>query len=284
MYHDYSVEELRAYSRTAIESLELWGRRLIDDLMTSEYGPDYLHAKLPNGENVISGERLRRLEKRRQDEPHRYLRWVDTLFLDDIRYILCKEIFYQQLFKPALDYVYKQGRKEAEFYLQALEPIRNNLSHANPISIRQAEKAICYSHDFIDGIQEYYKDKGKERMWNVPTILKMTDSLGNQFVHRNNQIEHVFYVGDTYSITAEVDSSFGPTEYDIRWIRRSGHPFDESSNSQQFTITFSDADVNESLSVRCLVTSKKPWHKHDYCDDEMSVNFSVLPREAIEEA
>lgn len=150
MFYNYSMEDLRAYCRTAIESLELWGRRLIDDLMTEEYGIDYLHANLPTGENIISTERLRRLEKRRLDEPQRYLRWVDTLFLDDIRYILCKEMFYQKLFKPALDYIYKQGRKEADFYLQALEPIRNNLSHANPISIRQAEKAVCYSHDFIE--------------------------------------------------------------------------------------------------------------------------------------
>lgn len=281
MYHDYSIEELRAYSRTAIESLELWARRLIDDLMKAEYGENYLHGKLPDGSNIISNERLKMLEKRRQDEPERYLRWVDTLFIDDIRYILCKELFYKQLFKPALDYVYKQGRNEANFYLQALEPIRNNLSHANPISIRQAEKAICYSHDFIDGIQEYYKEKGEERMWNVPTILKMTDSLGNQFVEKNNSINYVFFVGDTYSICAEIDSSFDPAEYDIQWIRRSGYPFKESTNTNRFTISFSDEDVNESLSIRCLVTSKKSWHKYDYCDDEMSVNFSVLPREAI---
>ena len=281
MFYNYSMEDLRAYCRTAIESLELWGRRLIDDLMTEEYGTDYLHAKLPTGENIISTERLRRLEKRRLDEPQRYLRWVDTLFLDDIRYILCKEMFYQKLFKPALDYTYKQGRKEADFYLQALEPIRNNLSHANPISIRQAEKAVCYSHDFIDGIQEYYKDRGKERMWNVPTIMKITDSLGNQFVNRNNHIDQIFYVGDTYSLNAEIDSSFESSEYDIRWIRRSGRPFTESSNSPQFNITFTDEDVNELLSIRCLITSKKNWHKHDYCDDEMSVSFSVLPRECI---
>lgn len=281
MYHNYSTEELRAYSRTAIESLELWARRLIDDLMTSEYGEDYLHTKSPNGDSLIKTERLKMLEKRRQDEPQRYLRWVDTLFLDDIRYILCKEEFYKKLFKPALDYIYKQGRSEADSYLQALEPIRNNLSHANPISIRQAEKAICYSHDFIDGIQEYYKDKGKERMWNVPTILKITDSLGNQFINRSNNIDHTFYVGDTYSLNAEIDSSFEPSEYEIRWIRRSGHPFAESLNSTHFRITFTNADVNESLSIRCLVTSKKSWHKHDYCDDEMSINFSVLPKEAF---
>ncbi len=281
MFYNYSMEDLRAYCRTAIESLELWGRRLIDDLMTEEYGIDYLHANLPTGENIISTERLRRLEKRRLDEPQRYLRWVDTLFLDDIRYILCKEMFYQKLFKPALDYIYKQGRKEADFYLQALEPIRNNLSHANPISIRQAEKAVCYSHDFIDGIQEYYKDRGKERMWNVPTIIKITDSLGNQFVNRNNHIDQIFYVGDTYSLNAEIDSSFESSEYDIRWIRRSGRPFTESSNSPRFIITFTDEDVNEFLSIRCLITSKKNWHKHDYCDDEMSVSFSVLPKECI---
>lgn len=282
IYEACTTEELRAYCRTTIESLELWGRRLINDLMVPEYGEDYLHATLPNGEGLIKAERLRRLEKRRHDEPHRYLRWVDTLFLDDIRYILCKQMFYDKLFKPALDHVYKQGKDEADFYLQAIEPVRNNLSHANPISIRQAEKAICYSHDFIDGIQEYYKEIGRERMWNVPTILKMTDSLGNQFTQRNNQMEHVFYVGDSYALDAEIDSSFSPDEYDISWIRRSGHPFAESSNDPRFRITFKDEDVNQCLSIRCLITSKKNWHKYDYCDDQMSVNLCVLPREAID--
>lgn len=281
IYEACTTEELRSYCRTTIESLELWGRRLIDDLMTLEYGDDYLHVELPNGEGVIKGDRLKRLEQRRQDEPQRFVRWVDTLFLDDIRYILCKELFYKKLFKPALDHVYKQGRDEADYYLQEIEPIRNNLCHATPISIRQAEKAICYCHDFIDGIQEYYKEIGRERMWNVPTIIKMTDSLGNQFFEQHNKINHIFYVGDTYMIDAEIDSSFPSDSYSIRWLRRSGHPFSGSSDAPHFAITFSDEDVNQSLSIRCLVTSNKPWHKMDYCDDEMSVNFTVLPREAI---
>ena len=130
IYEACTTEELRSYCRTTIESLELWGRRLIDDLMTTEYGIDYLHAKLPNGEGVIKNDRLKRLEQRRQDEPQRFVRWVDTLFLDDIRYILCKELFYKRLFKPALDHIYKQGRDEADYYLQEIEPIRNNLCHA----------------------------------------------------------------------------------------------------------------------------------------------------------
>lgn len=275
------MEELRAYCRTTIESMELWGRRLINDLMIPEYGEDYLHAKLPSGEGIIKASRLRSLEERKRNEPERYPRWVDTLFLDDIRYILCKKMFYEKLFKQALKHIYKQGRDEADYYLQAIEPIRNNLCHANPISIRQAEKAICYSHDFIDGIQEYYKEIGKERMWNVPTILKMTDSLGNQYFNRNNNIDHVFYVGDTYSINAEIDSSFATSEYDIRWLRRSGHPFRSSSNDAHFVLTFTEEDVNQSLSIRCLVTSKKSWHRYDYCDDEMSISFTVLPSESI---
>lgn len=275
------MEELRSYCRTTIESMELWGRRLINDLMIPEYGEDYLHAKLPNGEGIIKASRLRSLEERKRNEPERYPRWVDTLFLDDIRYILCKQMFYEKLFKQALKHIYKQGRDEADYYLQAIEPIRNNLCHANPISIRQAEKAICYSHDFIDGIQQYYKEIGKERMWNVPTILKMTDSLGNQYFNRNNTIDHVFYVGETYSINAEIDSSFATSEYDIRWLRRSGHPFCSSSNDTHFVITFAEEDVNQSLSIRCLVTSKKSWHRYDYCDDEMSISFTVLPSESI---
>ena len=103
-----------------------------------------------------------------------------------IIYLLCTDKFYQLMFKDILIHSYPQGNNEAREFLGRLIPIRNKLSHSNPITIREAEKAICYSNDFIDGVKEYYKKEGKDRMYNVPTIIRIIDSLGNEF--NTNQI------------------------------------------------------------------------------------------------
>ena len=63
-------------------------------------------------------------------------------------------------------------------------------------------------------MKQYYKDLGEERMWNVPTITKLSDCLGRKYIPleslgKDNKIQNeLFQVGDTYSITAEIDSSF----------------------------------------------------------------------------
>ena len=158
-------------------------------------------------------------------EPQRFQRLVDTLFLEDIIYILCKHSLYKELFKEALDYNYPQGLDEVREFLNRIVPIRNALSHSNPISVRQAEQAICYSNDFIDGLKKYYTQKGLEKMWNVPSIIKVTDSLGNVFypsdaIARTIFIKDkngVFRVGDTYKISVEIDPSFEPSSYNVEW-------------------------------------------------------------------
>ena len=100
-----------------------------------------------------------------------------------IIYLLCTDKFYQLMFKDILIHSYPQGNNEAREFLGRLIPIRNKLSHSNPITIREAEKAICYSNDFIDGVKEYYKKEGKDRMYNVPTIIRIIDSLPNESIY-----------------------------------------------------------------------------------------------------
>ncbi len=283
MYYDTSSEELRAYCRNCIESFEIWARRLIHEKMSEKYGENYIEATSDTGENIVKTDIRNHVKSLTESEPSRFHRAVDTLFVDDIIYFLCNPKWYGDLFKPALDYSYPQGREEVREYLTRLTPIRNALSHSNPISIRQAERAICYTHDFVEGLKEYYEKRGQERMWNIPCIIRATDSLGNE-LHPSDRtskdfyfkIDQPFYVGDKYSIQVEIDPSFTPESYTIHWIVR-GFERKDYLNMTKFDISFSPKEVGETVLIECKIISNKEWHRHYGYDDELIIFTTVLP-------
>ena len=282
MYHEYTQEELRSYCRTNIESLEVWARRLIHEQMVDEYGIDYINKKI-NEEFIVKKDIRNHIQSMMEREPNRFIRPVDTLFVDQIVYFLCHPKWYNKLFKTALDYVYPQGKDEVREFFNRLVPIHNSLSHSNPISMHQVEQAICYSHDFTEGLKQYYKNRGEEQVWNVPRIIKITDSFGNIFdnIHDKGQhytihnITQTVRCGDTYTAWVEVDSSFLPNEYDIKW--RTDKNLSENDNSFQLTYNFTTQDVSENMYIRCKIISHKEWHKHQSYDSEIVLHFQVLP-------
>lgn len=284
MYHEYTQEELRAYCRTNIETLEIWGRRLIHEKMTSEYGENYIKLMISEDEYLVNKELRKHVEFMMEQEPGRFNKAVDTLFLDDIIYFLCNQKWYKKLFKQALDYIYPQGKDEAREFLKRLVYIRNYLSHSNPISVRQVEQVICYTHDFIDGLKQYYKDRGEEQVWNVPRIIKIKDSFGNVFdnpvdTHGSGSIftiNNAINCGDTYSIEIEVDSSFKTEDYNISWTFNS-HDLHEYDDKTKLTVTFLPSDVDLNAFIRCKIVSKEEWHKHGSYDNRIAIGFSVLP-------
>ena len=215
-------------------------------------------------------------------EPSRYKRSVDTLFVDHIVYFLCHDKLYPKLFKEVLDEIYPDGREEARTMLSRLIPIRNPLSHSNPISIHQVERAICYTHDFIEGVKNYYKIKGEDKMWNVPTIIKIKDSLGNvfdKFDDNSTCVVHIpqsMCVGDSYSIEIEVDPTFNKDEYNILWEYKHKE-YTELNNKTKFNITFTNADVSKNNYILCTIVQNKDWHKYNSWDFNVLISFSVLP-------
>lgn len=285
MYHNYTEEELRSYCRTCLESLEMWARRLIHEKMVEKHGKSYVDVKDKAGNHIIKTEIRNHIKFMTEKEPERFRREVDTLFFEHIVYFLCNQNWYKSLFKDAMDYMYPEGYTELRTFLMRLIPIRNALSHGNPISVRQAEQAICYSHDFVEGLKKYYKEKGLEQVWNVPRIIRVTDSLGNSFDNPKDgrlggtyfRIEKSFYCGDSYSVNIEVDSSFEPSDYNIYWNYR-GIKKEEFKDSRFFSITFSEENIAETFSIWCKVISKRNWHKYsDGYDCQIALSMTVLP-------
>jgi len=281
MFYNFSDEKLRSYCRNSIESLEMWARRLIHEKMVEKYGEQYLDYQNPDGSYIIKSEIRKHIHGLLQNEPQRIIRPVDTLFLDHLSYFFCKQEWYKELYKEALDFNYPGGKDEVRTFLKRLVPIRNALSHSNPISVRQAEQAICYSNDFIDSIKYYYNKRGLEKMWNVPRIIRATDSFGNVFENPDDHklfyhIKQPLRCGDTYSLSIEMDTSFLAQDYDIIW-KNSDRELSAFKNMKKCTINLSEEDVEELHRFECIVVSHKKWHKHGYCDSKIVLLLEILP-------
>lgn len=179
-----------------------------------------------------------------------------------------------------MDSAYPNGREEVRTFLGRLIPIRNCLSHSNPISVRQAEQCVCYCNDFIDCVKLYFEKKGKEKMWNVPSITKINDSLGNEVLFKNLKnpevflTNKVFYVGESYTVWLTLDSAFNSSEYTIK-----GNLDNRSltMSNNQIIVTFTEQDVSQEVFITLEVISNKTWHKYHYSDQRILIVLEVRP-------
>lgn len=283
MYHSFSEEELRSFCRKNLENLEIWTRQLIHEQMCGEYGSDYFDCKNADGNSMIKTSIVKAVKERNQKEPKRFQRLIDALFFEDIIYFLCNRNWYDKLFKEIFSSHFPLGSEQLRHILNVLLPIRNSLSHANPISVRQAEMVICYAHDIIDCIKEHYKKMNKEQVWNVPHVFRISDSKGVVYENISNennvnvcQTNHSFSVGDTYSLTIDVDPSFASEEYDIEWIWKN-KKMPEWMNKRKITLTFSTTDIGMSNYLTLTITSHKEWHKFSGHDHRVMFPIRVLP-------
>jgi hypothetical protein len=288
--HTIGEAELRERCRTLLEGLEVWLRRLIHDRLTEVYGPDYLTAKHGDGNNIIAGELRRRLSGRQAREPAHYARPIDAADLEDEVKILCNPNLYNQLFKDALADAFPVGREQAKVTLDRLLSPRNALSHGNPISVRQAEQVVCYTGDVIESLKRYYMNRNLGRQYNVPTVIRYSDSFGtsrheNEFrqepggpgflLFDKDPTKHL-RVGDILSMQVEIDPSFAPNDYEVRWEFLGAG---QSLTGPKVTIEIQKRHVNERFEIQCYVTSKKDWHRFGGWDDFLAVTFKVLPPE-----
>lgn len=283
MFYQFSQEELRALCRTHIETLEMWARRFIHETLVQNYGKNYFDYKNSNGDPLINKEIRNNVLKLGEKHPQIKQRPVDGMYFEDLIKILCNPKLYKH-FKSALDYMYPQGNGEVRCFLSRLIPTRNALSHANPISIRQAEQVVCYTNDFIDGLKSYYKDVGMDKVWNVPKIIRATDSFGNVFVLPVEEktplnvftVTQPMYCGDTYSVQVDIDPSFDTEEYEIYWLRKELE-LKEYRNKTKLSIQFEIQDVTMLYTVTCCVASKREWHKFGQFDSELMLHLQVRP-------
>ena len=229
------------------------------------------------------------VNNRIKQEPKRFPRCIDAFFLSDLIYIICRDDLYNKFFKDPFSKAFPDGNNEARTFLERLVDPRNALSHAHSISNRQAEQVVCYSHDIIDSIKEYYFKMDKECEYNVPRIIKVTDSFGNT-IHLNElekltlnvwrlheDCKNYLQPGDTLGIEIEIDPTFDTSSYTIEWIINNKDTAIKYKNKTKISFEIEEMDVGISFTVVCKIISIKSWHKHGRYDDSIHIFYKVLP-------
>lgn len=289
MIEHLETSEVRGLCKAKIEGLELWLRRLIDHVLTEKYG-DYFEHQNENGDNLISNRILSPLDSRMVQNPGRYPRKIDAVLLDDAISIICNPNLYEN-FKPALRDAFPSGDKEARTFLERLIEPRNKLAHANPISLHEAERIFCYCKDITNSISNYYTVKNINQDYNVPQIIRFTDSFGNS-MHREQLrvspvggVLHAFHMshdadlrpGDVLTIEVEIDPAFEATGYSLSWkvMRGSNNP---ESTTNKLVLPIDVSHVCEQLTIYCKLRTKNEWHQlSNGQDDQLLLSYRVLP-------
>lgn len=284
--HGLPESELRDHCKRSLETLEYWLRRFIDLELSAAYGPNYLDASRPSGGRVIRGDMARRLKERSAQEPTRFPRPIDAAFLEDEIDLICNPALYSAHFSAGLRAAFPQGTDEARTFLSRLVQPRNALSHANTISVHDAHRVLCYSQDVINALKEYYKGQNLQQQFNAPLVIRVVDSLGHavELSPRRDGPAMLDYsrdepsylrCGDTLSIEVDVDASFDPSGYDIRWlISNIGGP---PQHGPKFSLTLTERYVSTRFCAVCHVISKASWHRFGTHDDQLDIAYRVLP-------
>ncbi len=280
--HLLPSESLRTACRQRLEACELWLRRLVHDQLIKEFGPQYIDSAQLHGQHIFSGDSRKRWASRVGVEPSRYSRPVDALLLDDLAALVGKEDVYRKLFFDAFKDGFPIGREHVRLYLSRLVPIRNALAHANPLSTHDAERMLCYSNEIISAISAHYEKIGMEQDFNAPSFTRFSDSLGNVSQPKEARTHLAFRSGKmlrsgmNLRCEVEVDSSFDPSEYSVRWqIHGSGV---EIVYGNSIALTLDDRHVNEVFLLVVQVASNKSWHRLSNFDAELNIQYRVLPQ------
>ena len=285
-----SEADLRRVCWEKIEALEHWLRRLIDDTLQPKYG-DYFSASDVKGNRIIKSSIAQDANARRDLEPQRYPRKIDALLLENAIDIICNPQLFGDNFREPLKHAFPDGRDEARTFLKRVSSPRNNLAHANAISLRQAEQIICYTNDIIDALKAHYRHIGMQETYDAPLIIRVTDSFGNSYsrsqlpgVHDGGVSKNFIEIpemhlrpGDVLTLDIEIDPSYDQATYNISWS--STKPWSsEHPTERKVVIPITNRQVGQQFDVQCRITSNRDWHRMSMgADDFLMFWYKVLP-------
>jgi hypothetical protein len=128
-------------------------------------------------------------------------------------------------------------------------------------------------------------------VYNVPTIIEVSDSLGNVFYdneinnHRNSTGRCHFDIreknagslrpGDTLKIEIKVDPIF--TDFNIHWVYTSNNPAPTIFSTLCFELNIGEEHVREDFAVYVTIVSNKSWHRLGDSDDQLGLTYRILP-------
>lgn len=280
--HLVPSEELRVACRQRLETCELWLRRLVHDRLRQEFGDGYIQTAHIAGHAIFKTEIRKHVATRLAADPSRYKRHIDTLQLDHLATVICKPEVYKSFFRQAFQFEFPTGNDHLRLVIGRLVPIRNALSHANPLSIADAERVLCYCSDIISSLTQHYAAIGMNQEFNAPLFTRFSDSLGHVEHPRESNEQLNFTTrtslrcGQSVRFEVEVDSHYSPDEYTVKW-QVANIPNGESSTGPSFELTLLPKHVNQNFAMFVSVTSKRDWHRHGNNDAQLVLVYTVLP-------
>jgi hypothetical protein len=285
------ISELRDVTKKNIETLELWLRRVIDEALSKNYGPEYWKHQYANGDYLLNKGLREKVNKwYTGNSSNRFTRWIDASLIEHVSEIICNEVLYKAHFKYYFvlffpkNFSIDSSRQYIKFIFEKCIDVRNRLYHSNPIGIRQAEQIACYSSDIIDSFKNYYIQNNMQNEFNTPSIIKYADSFGKEiYVNTLGMVGGTRVLsmndvsarsGDRIRMSIELDSSFDNNEYSIKWDAIS---LGIIGTDKEIIIDLNDSCVSEHFAISVTVTSNKSWHRYGYFDDKLQISFTVLP-------
>ena len=125
-----------------------------------------------------------------------------------------------------------------------------------------------------------------QKAYNVPSIIRCSDSLGNAsyretvpedvstwIVDWRRQGHGDLYPGDTLVAEVEVDPSFQVSEYDVAW-QIFGKEMGSGSVAR---VVIQSKHVGDQFELRFQLTTKRDWHRSFGFDDALVLIYRVLP-------
>lgn len=268
-------------ARRHVDAAELWLRRLVQEEMTSLHGNDYFR------EGIISSDIRKAVKRVRDAASGKIKRDIDATSFEQLITIVTHPGHYKAAFAAALASAYPGGAMEARTYLDRLTAVRNSVHHGNGCTSRQLEQAVCYTNDLIDSLKARYVEQNKSKTYNVPTFARVTDNVGNSqhaagFTDAGTFRMCDFRLGDhgtlipgeTLIIEVDVDPSFDAEDYQITWFTA---PTNRVGSGPRYERIIEESDVAEMVGVYFKIKSNKAWHRYGDHDDQLVLNYKVLP-------
>lgn len=255
------------------------------DKLFPDHGADYVQCARIDDCYIFNAVARDHAEARIQFEPTRYPRPIDSLLLDQLAAAICREDTYRHYFRECFAPGFSLGANQLRATLKRLVPIRNALSHSNPLTLRDAERALCYSTDIIEALELYYASLGMQAEFNAPSFTRFADSIGNvRYINEARQhldfTSHTpFRCGESIRLEVDIDSHYSPDQYSILWqvCNLSDSRDNDRGHGESFSITLAPRHVSAQFSVQVTVTSTNEWHRHGSFDAVLFLLYKVLP-------
>lgn len=223
---------------------------------------------------------------RYEADPGRFSREVDATTFDQLIIMVCHPKYWPR-WLGALRDAYPDGAEEARTFLQRLQDIRNAVAHGRMASERDLERAIFYANDLADSLKAYFRELGLDREFNVPTVVRAYDSLGNDIhvvadpsypyraIDFSTSETRPLVPGDTLIAEVEIDPTFGSDADDVVWWVKTHNTGYHSGAKAVLPIT--ERHIGARLEVQFTVKSRLDWHKGQDADDIIDLYYRVRP-------